>query len=674
MVSDQGLASLESRQSAATGQNGYHCSLDSPCQNGACCGISGWCGYGPTYCGDGCLSNCDAKAECGQYSETGNGTCPLNVCCSQFGFCGTTEDFCGTGCQSNCGAPNRPSGKGGDVRDNVFGYYESWKSSGSECGVLDPSQLPVEALKAINYAFAYITPGTYDIVPMPGESFDLITQVANAKMRNPDTKMWVSIGGWTFNDNHTSTQPVFSDISSSLQKQAAFARKLTEFMSQYGFDGVDLDWEYPGAGDRGGHGTADIKNFPVLLQIIKAKFTIEKKAWGLSITVPTSYWYLRWFDLPSIAQYIDFFNIMSYDLHGTWDSNNPIGSIAYAHTNLTEIDSALDLFWRENIDPSMVNLGLAFYGRSFELEDPSCREPGCPFKGPGAQGPCTKTAGILSYREIQNILNDENLTSFSVYDADAAVNYLVYNQTSWVSFDDRTTFQQKIDFANDRGLRGLFIWAVDQDTDDFAALKAVTGKDIAPSIDESSTLGGWDVSKCWITPCGIGCQQGFIKMVGLNQNREYDGCPNSGDNSQQRSLCCPPWGAPDPSTCQWHGTASECYGQCDPGEVLMATDNFGGGSWCRNGVKAFCCPATSGAAAVAACQWLSGGSCTNELPQQMSVIGGGFTHMAFCCPAEPVFKNCGWHGDDTTCTSNRCDVVSSSSDQDWTQILGPEVP
>lgn len=656
------VAAIGPRQTSdddSAGQEEYRCSPGVPCKNGACCGVSGWCGYSPTYCGDGCTSNCDAKAECGQYSATGDATCPLNVCCSQFGFCGTTDGFCGTGCQSNCGSPSRPSGKGGDVRDNVFGYYESWKSSGSECGVLDPSQLPVEALKAVNFAFAYITPGTYDIVPMPGEDFELITKVANAKMRSPDTKMWVSIGGWSFNDNGTSTQPVFSDIASSLSKQAAFANKLTQFMSQYGFDGVDIDWEYPGAPDRGGQSTTDIKNYSTLLQIIKLKFSVEKKAWGLSITVPTSYWYLRWFDLPGLANYVDFFNLMAYDLHGTWDSNDPIGPYAYAHTNLTEIDLALDLFWRENIDPSKINLGLAFYGRSFELADPSCKTPGCPFKGPGAQGSCTQTAGILSYREIQNILNDANIASFSMYDADAAVNYLVYNQTSWVSYDDRTTFQQKIDFANNRGLRGLFIWAIDQDTDDFAALKAVTGKDIAPSIKESDTLGNWDVSSCWITPCGTDCQQGFVKMAGLNLDRNGNGCPKSGKNSQQRSLCCPPWGAPDPSTCHWYGHDPECFGQCEPDQVLMATDNFAGAGWCRHGRKAFCCPATSGSAAVAACAWHSGKSCPENLPQQMTTVGATL-HKTFCCPAAPKFNNCGWHGDDVTCSNNRCDVVSLS--------------
>ena len=69
----------------------YSCGPGNPCSNGACCGVSGYCGYGSTYCGTGCTSNCNAVAECGIDASPAGKTCPLNTCCSQCGFCGTTE-------------------------------------------------------------------------------------------------------------------------------------------------------------------------------------------------------------------------------------------------------------------------------------------------------------------------------------------------------------------------------------------------------------------------------------------------------------------------------------------------------------------------------------------------------------------------------------------------------
>jgi Chitin recognition protein. len=64
------------------------CAPGVPCTNGACCSNTGVCSYAPSSCGaDVCISNCDAKAPCGEYANPDNATCPLNVCCSQYGFC-----------------------------------------------------------------------------------------------------------------------------------------------------------------------------------------------------------------------------------------------------------------------------------------------------------------------------------------------------------------------------------------------------------------------------------------------------------------------------------------------------------------------------------------------------------------------------------------------------------
>ena len=133
---------------------------------------------------------------------------------------------------------------------------------------------------------------------------------------------------------------------------------------------------------------------------------------------------------------------------------------------MTEIKEALDLLWRNDVPAKKLNLGLGFYGRSFQLADPGCSKPGCNFKAGASPGSCTKNSGTLSYKEITEIIDQKKLEP--VYDKKNAVKYVVWDQDQWVSYDDEETFKQKIDFANKLGLGGLLIWAVSGNPSQFA--------------------------------------------------------------------------------------------------------------------------------------------------------------------------------------------------------------
>jgi chitinase len=116
---------------------------------------------------------------------------------------------------------------------------------------------------------------------------------------------------------------------------------------------------------------------------------------------------------------------------------------------------------RVNIQPSKLVMGYGFYGRSFQLANPSCTTPGCPFTGSALPGPCSSTAGILMYYEIMALLK-QNPSLQSVWDHDAAVKYLIYGDgKQWISYDDVDTFSQKRKFQDQIGLGGLMIWASD---------------------------------------------------------------------------------------------------------------------------------------------------------------------------------------------------------------------
>jgi chitinase len=101
----------------------------------------------------------------------------------------------------------------------------------------------VDALTHLNYAFAYIDPPTFDIITMDVKTpVSLFDDFADLKVVRPDLKLFVSVGGWTFSNNNTDTQPVFGNIARSSSNRESFAKKMLAFLNEYGFDGIDIDW------------------------------------------------------------------------------------------------------------------------------------------------------------------------------------------------------------------------------------------------------------------------------------------------------------------------------------------------------------------------------------------------------------------------------------------------
>jgi GH18 family chitinase len=398
--------------------------------------------------------------QCGRDALPGNENCPLNVCCSEFGNCGTTADFCGTGCQNGCDDIQRPSCEESTTSSKrTVGYYESWANDPNtrKCQNVSPEELNVTGFTHINFAFLLFDPNTFAIAPADNNDTELIARFTDLKTANPGLQTWVAIGGWNFNEPGP-TATAFSDMVGCAENRTKFINEITHFMEAYAFDGLDLDWEYPSASDRGGR-PADRNNFVLLTQDLRAAFG-EK--FGLSVTLPASYYYMQNFDVSGMASHVDFFNIMTYDLHGVWDKG--LASVGIRpHTNLTEIDAGLDLLWRADVAPEKVNMGMAWYGRSYTLQDTNCTTPNgvCQFNAAGMAGPCSNATGTLNLQEIQDILAEEQITP--VLDKVAGVKYMAYkDSTQWVSYDDDETIRMKQEFAGSRCLGGTMVWAMDQ--------------------------------------------------------------------------------------------------------------------------------------------------------------------------------------------------------------------
>ncbi|GAB1527685.1 hypothetical protein RhiTH_010873 [Rhizoctonia solani] len=542
----------------------------------------------------------------------------------------------------------------------------------------------------LNFAFALIDSSNH-ITPSAPSDVSLYKQAMSLKDSNPDLKIFISIGGWAFNDPGP-TQKRFSTMASSSANRATFISSCIQFMKTYGFDGVDIDWEYPVDDLRGGV-PADKANLNSLLKEFRAAIDSSGVAYGLTITTPSSYYYLRHFDVAEISKWIDWFNHMTYDLHGVWDKDSKfLGPNVNSHSNLTEIDISMNLFWRNNVPSNKVALGLGFYGRSFQLASSSCTKPGCTFTGPAKAGACTGAAGVLSYSEIQAAINGtsgkrKRASANVVWDKTAAVKYAYWGD-QWVSYDDGDTFKQKIDYANKLGLGGMLIWAIDQDTGNYDAINAlgstvgVQNTKLAikangqKNVKEIDNLQG----TCRHTTCSKNpsCPSGFSAIAtGSKPDKLTAQCPKG----QKQLICCPSNNMPQ--SCRWAGDPPNCRtkGYCNSDEEEVTRDKYGSGSsMCTQGDRPLCCTPkkTEAADPLKLCKWFgtapgcSDGFCNDPAyPVQVTTgsgLGGNGQYCAFnrkvlCCPSSNTYLDCEWVGG-AACISTKCPSgkVSIASD------------
>ncbi|KAH2448624.1 hypothetical protein KXW63_007635 [Aspergillus fumigatus] len=389
----------------------------------------------------------------------------------------------------------------------TIGYYEAW-SYARQCDSVAPEDIDANLWTHINFAFGLIHPETFQLSKMNSYDDQLYPRVANLKLQNPSLKVFIAIGGWDAGGK------VFSDMVSTAENRATFIKSVVQFCQTQAFDGIDIDWEYPVADDRGGR-AEDFANYVTFVKELRS----AAGRLGISLTLPSSYWYLKGFDVVNLEPYVDWFNFMSYDIHGTWDGNNAYTKqVVNPHTNLTEISQGLDLLWRNNIPSKKVVLGLGFYGRSFTLSDPSCNTPGCPFASGANPGECTGQAGILSNAEINRVIRTHDLTP--VMDKAAGVKYITWDNNQWVSYDDADTLKIKMDFANKLGLGGTMVWALDLDNADSQSAQYLN------SGGNMTNTNGFSIAKkAADTQQAVAAKLAFWTPCMTEKERKVLGCP-----------------------------------------------------------------------------------------------------------------------------------------------------
>jgi chitinase len=213
------------------------------------------------------------------------------------------------------------------------------------------------------------------------------------------------------------------------------------FLHQNGLDGLDIDYEYP----------QNKANFSQFVQELSAALQPS----GLLLTAAVAAANFRIdgsYDVPALARYLDWINLMAYDFHGSWDNKT-------GHNAPYDETSAAVAHWQQlGMPANKIVLGFPAYGKSFTLSDPNQNGLNAPSAGPGQAGDFTREAGMLAYYEIMAKVNDGQMKLVN----DANGSY-AYGGNQWVSFDVGADFTRKIQFAKSSGIGGLMLWAPDFD-------------------------------------------------------------------------------------------------------------------------------------------------------------------------------------------------------------------
>lgn len=333
-------------------------------------------------------------------------------------------------------------------------YFTNWAWYRSDKGHYLPENINPNLCTHIVYSF--ITLDKFDLTvrsidPWADYDNNLFKRVLKVKSKNKNIKILVALGGW--ND---SIDDKYSRLVADPSARRRFVNSTVQFIEKIGFDGLDLDWEYPVCWQANCNlnATSDKKNFGLLIEELSEEF--QRKNLLLSVAVSANKEIVeKAYDISKLSKYADWIAVMTYDY------NKP-GRATHVAPFFTDDDFNVQSSINHWIDVGMpagkIILGVPMYGRSYTINKKMENGIDSPAGAYGNSGRFTQQSGLLSYYEVCDFIINHNWTVVE----DEAGPY-AYKNNQWVSYDDPSSIERKMKFVRDVKLGGASIWALDFD-------------------------------------------------------------------------------------------------------------------------------------------------------------------------------------------------------------------
>lgn len=334
-------------------------------------------------------------------------------------------------------------------------YFTNWSWYRQGIGKFLPSNINATLCTHVIYAFAKLDTTTLTIAPSdPWADIDNKFYELIVKLKSRGITVLLSIGGW--NDSWGNK---YSRLVSNSTTRANFVKTSITFLKKYGFQGLDLDWEYPKCWqtDCNAGPASDKMNFALFVKELKTAYKLQ----GLLLTaaVSPSFRVIDNAYAVSISNYLDFIGVMNYDYHyagdGVTGANSPFNS---SDGSLATVPT-LEYYVKKGFNPCKLLVGIPMYSRSFTLANPANNGFGAPVYGPGNPGSYTWESGFLSYYEICTRIRNSSWTAVHT----VANSSYAYSGNQWASYCSHADVTLRANLIKKRPFRGAMIWALDLD-------------------------------------------------------------------------------------------------------------------------------------------------------------------------------------------------------------------